>query len=63
MVLLQVDCDYCLDGKKKTTRIQQNDALSAYNGGKFNFPWPTEHKISCPECACSSDDPVPLIMC
>jgi len=28
---------------KKTTGIRPDDAISAYNGGKLNFPWPTEN--------------------
>ena len=43
MVLFQIDCDYCLDGKKKTMGIRPDGSISAYNGGKLNFPWPTEN--------------------
>ncbi|XP_044179049.1 uncharacterized protein LOC114950523 [Acropora millepora] len=28
---------------KETIGIQPDDAISAYNGGKLNFPWPTEN--------------------
>ena len=28
---------------KGTTGIRPDDALSAYNGGNLNFPWPTEN--------------------
>ena len=28
---------------KETIGIRPDDAISAYNGGKFNFPWPTEN--------------------
>ena len=44
---------------KETIGIRPDDAISAYNGGKLNFPWPTE--ISRLECACSTDDLAPLI--
>ena len=27
----------------KETRIRPDDAISAYNGGKLNFPWPMEN--------------------
>ena len=50
MVLFQIDCDYCLDGK----RNNRNSTI-AYNGGKLNFPWPTENLTDC-----STDDIVPL---
>ena len=28
---------------KETIGIRPDDAISAYNGGKFNFPWATEN--------------------
>ena len=28
---------------KETIGIRPDDAISAYNGGKLNFPWPTEN--------------------
>ena len=28
---------------KETTGIRPDDAISAYYGGKLNFPWPTEN--------------------
>ena len=28
---------------KETTGIRPDDTISAYNGGKLNFPWPTEN--------------------
>ena len=28
---------------KETIGIRPEDAMSAYNGGKLNFPWPTEN--------------------
>ena len=51
VVLFRVDCDYCLDGKRNNRNstgfiVFTDDVISAYNGGKFNFPWPKENLIS-----------------
>ena len=42
VVLFHIDYDYCLDAKE-TIGIRADDAISAYKGGKLNFPWPTEN--------------------
>ena len=46
---------------KETTGIRPDDAISAYNGRKLNFPWPMENLNFRPKCACSTDGLAPLI--
>ena len=45
---------------KETIGIQQDDAISAYNGGKLNFPWPTENLNFAPRMCMLNWRPSPL---
>ena len=45
---------------KETTGIRPDDAISAYNGGKLNFPWPTENLNFAPRMRMLNWRPGPL---